>query len=91
MELNEIREKIDSIDREILKALNSRMELSLRTKRFKKGVRDVKREEEILDRLKRNRGSFPALRGEFIDRLFALILAESRKIQEESWKLIGKN
>lgn len=89
MKLEKIRMKIDGIDHEILRALHHRMELGLRTKRFKEAVRDEEREKEILDRLRRSAGSSQVLRDEFISRVFASILAESRKIQEDNRTLIG--
>jgi chorismate mutase len=49
MDLHDIRKKIDTIDFEILKLLNSRMEYSLRTKKFKTGVTDEKRECEVIE------------------------------------------
>jgi prephenate dehydratase/chorismate mutase/prephenate dehydratase len=89
MKLEKIRTKIDGIDHEILRALHYRMEMSLRTKRFKESIRDEEREKQILERLKKYSGASQLLRGEFVEKLFASILGESRKIQEEDRTLIG--
>jgi chorismate mutase len=49
MNLNEIRNKIDHIDGEILKLVYERMELGLRTRKQKLTVTDKEREEQVLD------------------------------------------
>ncbi|HPW16819.1 MAG TPA: bifunctional chorismate mutase/prephenate dehydratase [Candidatus Aminicenantes bacterium] len=89
MRLEKIRAEIDAIDHEILRALHRRMELGLRTKRFKETVRDADREREILDRLTRNSGSSRILRDGFVRGLFASVMDESRKIQEGDRTLVG--
>lgn len=84
IELKKIRDEIDVIDQKICKLLHQRLELALRTAAQKKRVQDKTREEEIFDRLEKMSGSYKRLRPEFIKKLFILILAESRKLQQEN-------
>ena len=51
MSLKKFRNRIDSIDYEILRLLHERIELGLRTKRLKKGIQDKDRETQILEQL----------------------------------------
>ncbi len=51
MTLSEIRKKLDKIDFQILKLLNTRMELGLKTKRFKDSVEDSEREADVLEKI----------------------------------------
>lgn len=84
MELKKIRDEIDAIDQNICKLLHQRLELALRTTTQKKIVQDKTREGEIFDRLEKMSGLYKRLRPEFIKKLFILILAESRKLQQEN-------
>ena len=54
MDLNDIRKRIDMIDFEILKLLNSRLEYALRTKRFKTQITDQKRESEVIEYIRKH-------------------------------------
>jgi prephenate dehydratase/chorismate mutase len=87
MDLKDIRKKIDTIDFEILKLLNSRMEYSLRTKKFKSGVTDQKRESEVIEYIRKH--SQGLIEPEFCKGLFAQVIAESKRLQQEDMKLIG--
>ncbi len=87
MDLSDIRKKIDTIDFEILKLLNSRMEYSLRTKRFKKGITDTKRESEVIDYIQKH--SQGLIEPEFCKGLFRQIIGEGKRLQGEDTKLIG--
>ncbi|RPJ60525.1 MAG: bifunctional chorismate mutase/prephenate dehydratase, partial [Acidobacteria bacterium] len=87
MDLSDIRKKIDMIDFEILKLLNSRMEYGLRTKKFKRSVTDGKRESEVIDYIQKH--SQGLIEPEFCKRLFLQIISETKRLQEESVKLIG--
>ncbi len=87
MDLSDIRRKIDAIDFEILKLLNSRMEYGLRTKRFKKTVTDEKRESEVLDYIRKH--SQGLIEPEFCKRLFLQVIAEGKRLQSEDLRLIG--
>lgn len=87
MNLKEIRKKIDSIDGQILKLLNSRMEQVLIAKKFKTEVEDVKREKEILDRI-RNRHS-GLIQAGFVEKIFDNIIHESKRLQRDHYDLIA--
>lgn len=87
MTLQEIRKKLDKIDFQLLKLLNSRMELGLETKKFKKSVEDSQREAEVLEKI-RNRSS-ALIAPQFCEKLFKEIISESKKLQSRNYKLIG--
>ncbi|MCP4707097.1 MAG: bifunctional chorismate mutase/prephenate dehydratase, partial [Planctomycetes bacterium] len=48
MRLNEIRDRIDKIDQEIVELLEERMELAVRSVKFKEQVDDPKREKAVM-------------------------------------------
>ena len=54
MNLDELRVKLDRIDCEVLKLLNMRMEMVLRTRKLKPAAADPKREEHVLENARRN-------------------------------------
>ncbi len=87
MDLNDIRKKIDTIDFEILKLLNSRMEYALRTKKFKQGITDQKREAEVVEYIQKH--SQGLIEPEFCKGLFREIISESKRLQSENLRLIG--
>lgn len=87
MDLSDIRKKIDTIDFEILKLLNSRMEYSLRTKKFKSAVTDEKRESEVIEYIRKH--SQGLIEPEFCKRLFLQVIGESKRLQLEDLRLIG--
>jgi prephenate dehydratase len=87
MDLSDIRKKIDAIDFEILKLLNSRMEYGLRTKKFKKGITDEKRESEVIEYIRKHAQGL--IEPEFCKRLFLHVIAEGKRLQGEDLKLIG--
>lgn len=89
MELEKIRKEIDSIDKELLKLLNQRLELGLRTKRHKKHVYDKTRETQILEQLLYLSRSYNLIKPAFVEKLFKAILVESRETQKENKPLIG--
>jgi prephenate dehydratase/chorismate mutase/prephenate dehydratase len=85
MDLEELRVRLDRIDAEVLKLLNARMEMGLRTRKLKPGAADPKREEEVLENARKNSGTL--LRPEFCEKLFREIVAESRSLQEKNMVL----
>ncbi len=87
MTLDEIRHKINTIDFEILKLLNSRMEFALRTKSFKTGISDPKRESEVIEHIQRH--SRGLIEPDFCKRLFMEIIGESKRLQGEDVSLMG--
>jgi len=81
----EWRREIDELNREILQLLNLRAELALRIAREKRAqrlpLRSPAREEEVIRRLvEDNRGPLGA---RAVERIFRLIIAETRRIQEQ--------
>jgi len=87
MHLDDIRKRINTIDFEILKLLNSRMEYAIRTKSLKPRVADETRENEVIGYIeKHSRG---LIEPEFCRRLFGDIIVESKRLQGEDCTLIG--
>jgi len=80
-----LRQKIDSLDQEILRLLNERAEVALEVGKVKSGSRIVpynpQREEEILRRLESSsQGSFP---GRAIFRVFREVISACRSLEAE--------
>ena len=81
--LYRLRRQIDRIDQSLLRLLNRRATLAVRIGNLKRKqglpVFDIRREKEVLGRLKRtNQGPLP---GGSIRRIFHQILACSRKLE----------
>jgi prephenate dehydratase/chorismate mutase len=87
MNLDEIRHKIDKIDRELLVLLQERMSLAIRSKKFKSSVVDVDREEIVLSRAERM--NLALVPGSFSRRLLRTIIEESRRLQQEDRPLVA--
>ncbi|MTI86728.1 MAG: bifunctional chorismate mutase/prephenate dehydratase [Balneolaceae bacterium] len=86
-ELDSIRQKLDTIDRTILKALASRQELvkevsSLKLKN-EKGIRDLEREEQLLNRI-RDLAHDVGLDRYYAEHLFREIITNSVRFQTHS-------
>ena len=82
MKLDEIRKKIDKIDRELLVLLQERMGLALRTKKLKVSVSDPKREKDVLSRI--DRMDLHLVERTFIHHLLQTIMKESKRLQKEA-------
>jgi chorismate mutase len=84
MKLEELREKIDEIDRDIIGLLRKRFEIVGDIARLKGDlqlkVEDDQRERDIIENCKR---AAKGLDEEFVEELMRLILSQSKKIQEE--------
>ena len=87
MNLEDIRQKIDKIDRELLVLLQERMGLALRSKKFKKSVSDPSREEEMLSRIERL--NLDLIERSFTRRLIRTIIEESKRLQEKNRQLVA--
>lgn len=87
LDLTDIRKRINMLDFEILKLLNSRMEYALRTKCFKASVEDLAREHEVIDYIQKH--SQGLIEPEFCKNLFTNVISESKRLQCEDLKLIG--
>ncbi|MGB5985797.1 MAG: prephenate dehydratase [Desulfobacterales bacterium] len=87
MKLDEIRGKIDKIDRELLVLLQERMGLALRSKKYKPAVADPKREQDLLARAE-------GLNLDLVERTFTrqileTIITESKRLQAEDRQLVA--
>lgn len=79
--LQSIRAEIDRLDVRILKHLNQRFSLALRTRAYKPFLRDPWRERNIMARLKKRAEDLEYLSPEFVREIFGLILRESLALQ----------
>ena len=83
MNLAELREQIDAVDRELLPLFIARMKLSADVAEYKRQnnmpVYDAVREAAILDRVGESAGEF----GPYARRLYEALMRESRAYQEE--------
>lgn len=87
MKLDDIRQKIDKIDRELLVLLQERMGLAIRSKKFKMQVADAKREERVLARAERM--NLDLVKRSFARQLLRTIIEESKRLQQEDRKLVA--
>jgi len=87
MKLEEIRNRIDKIDRELLVILQERMGLALRTKKFKQTVSDPEREQNVLDQIERM--NLDLIEGSFSRQLLQTIITESKRLQKEDRPLVA--
>jgi len=87
MRLENLRERIDEIDRELLVLLDERMDLALLTRGLKGSIEDRGREAAVLERARRI--PLSRLGEEFTAGLFAGILEESKRLQRESGALVA--
>jgi prephenate dehydratase/chorismate mutase len=87
MKLDEIRRRIDKIDRELLVLLQERMGLAIRAKKFKTTVADSKREEVVLARAERM--NLNLVQQSFARQLLGTIIEESKRLQSEDRQLVA--
>ena len=87
MNLDDIRRKIDKIDRELLVLLQERMGLAIQSKKFKTTIADPKREEVVLARAERM--NLALVERTFAQQLLGTIIEESKRLQEENRKLVA--
>jgi prephenate dehydratase len=87
MKLDDIRRKIDKIDRELLVLLQERMGLAIQSKKFKEKVVDPKREEVVLARAERM--NLALVERSFARQLLGTIIDESKRLQKENRKLVA--
>lgn len=86
MTLEEIRARIDAVDRDILAKLNHRIYLSLETGKFKTETKDVDRETQLLNQIKQETEKYMYLRGKFTAKIFKTVMQESRRLQKSTSK-----
>ena len=87
MKLEEIRGKIDKIDRELMVLLQERMGLALRSKKFKETVSDPEREAQLLS--KAERLNLDLVERSFTRQLLETIIKESKRLQQEDRQLVA--
>ena len=87
MKLDEIRRRIDKIDRELLVLLQERMGLAIQSKKFKAQVADLKREEAVLARAERM--NLALVEQSFARQLLQTIIEESKRLQEQDRQMVA--
>ncbi len=87
MDLKEIRNIIDAIDYDIVKLLNRRLESALRLKTLKSGVVEPAREREVFEHVRKC--SHNVTDPDFTERLYKMIVEESRRVQQKELRLVG--
>ncbi len=87
MKLDDIRRKIDKIDRELLVLLQERMGLAIQAKKFKIKVADPQREEVVLARAERM--NLALVESSFARQLLGTIVQESKRLQLEDRRLVA--
>ena len=81
MKPEEIHNKINKIDRELLVLLQERMGLALRSKKFQEAPRDPQQENDMLARAERL--NLDLIKGTFARRLLKTIIEETKRLQDE--------
>jgi prephenate dehydratase/chorismate mutase/prephenate dehydratase len=87
MTTDEIKKKLDQIDFQILKLLNTRMELDLKSNKLNMSIDNKVSESDVLEKIRLKSGALIA--PQFCEKLFKEIIAESKKLQKQDLKLIG--
>jgi prephenate dehydratase/chorismate mutase len=87
MDLNEIREKINRVDYEIVKLLNKRLEMALRAKKFKAQVVDKEREKQVIENVQKI--PLKLVEKDFSTKLFENIITQCRGVQMGDRKLVA--
>ena len=87
MKPNEISNKINKIDRELLVLLQERMGLALRSIKFQEASDEVQNEENVMERV--NRLNLDLIKSSFSRQLLKTIIEESKRIQDEDRQLVA--
>jgi len=87
MKINEISQKINKIDRELLVLLQERMGLALRSNKFQETGEDAQSEEYVLERVKRM--NLDLIKSPFSRQLLKTIIEESKRLQDEDRPLVA--
>ena len=80
MDLKEVRNRIDSLDRQIIRLLQLRMKLAIKAMRYKDVVCDPSREKSILRNVLSRKSTLLDFR--FKKELYGLIIKKSKQLQE---------
>lgn len=89
MDIHDLRREIDRIDFDLLKLIKTRMEVTLKTRKFKVDITDSSREEEVIRRVKTHSEALGLLTPEFSSQLFSRIIEESKVLQTKGYLLAG--
>ena len=87
MKLEEIRKKINKVDRELLVLLQERMGLSLQSKKFKELLSDQQNENDVLERAERL--NLDLIESTFTRQLLKTIIDETKRLQNEDRPLVA--
>lgn len=87
MDLKAIRDRIDGIDRDLVRLLGERMEAAVLAGRLKGEVKDPGREADVISAVKSL--SHGVLGPEFCSNLWETLMGESRRIQEGKPETVG--
>jgi prephenate dehydratase/chorismate mutase len=85
MKSEEIRKKINKIDRELLVLIQERMGLALRSKKFKETRSDPEQENDLLARVERL--NLDLIESSFTRQLLKTIVQETKRLQDENRSL----
>lgn len=77
--LADIRNQIDDLDDRIIELLKERLDLVISTLEKKDRIEDLKREEQIVVKLKKNSGNEDV--EEYLKEIYKVIFKEGKKIQ----------
>jgi len=87
MSSGNIKKKLDKIDFQILKLLNTRMELDLKSTKIGELLEDAQLTADVLKKIKTQ--SCALIAPQFCEKLFKDIISESKKLQKKGYQLIG--
>jgi len=87
MRLEQIRRRIDEIDRELLCLLEERLDLSLRARSHKALVEDRSREDAVLSRARHTQ--LGLVEPAFAAQVFGAVIAHGKRLQERVAHLVG--
>lgn len=87
MNLKEIRKRIDHIDRGIVELLEERMELAIRSEKFKDQVNDPEREKEVMARLEAL--NCDLVEAAFRQKILRMIMEEGKRLQADHGLLVA--
>lgn len=85
--LADVRARIDDTDRKLLRLLDQRIELAVRSGRLKSVITDPAREAQVMDKVRS--AAYGLLSEEFVTRLYGAIMDEGKRLQAARPRLAG--
>lgn len=88
-----LRKKIDLLDNKICKLVEKRLEIAIKTIAYKKKKRDIKREKEILSRIKKNlknKSFYPQLNSIYTEIFKQSLLTQEKYVDKVQKKRFQK-